>query len=62
MDLFPHASAELFPLEKSVKDHMLGGAIGGVTFQHGIWLFHLYPLRKLAEIYLGVQIFGFISN
>lgn len=32
MTLFPYTSAELFLLEKSVKDHMLGGAIKGVHF------------------------------
>lgn len=36
MDLFPQASAELFPLEKSVNNHMLGGALRGGAFQLGI--------------------------
>lgn len=39
MDLFPHASAELFPLEKSVNNHMLGGALRGGAFQLGIGSF-----------------------
>lgn len=32
MDLFPYISAELFLLEKSVKDYKLGGDIKGVHF------------------------------
>lgn len=61
-NLFPYASAELFPLEKSVKDHMLGGATKRGAFQLGTWAFHLYALRKLSKTYPGLLILGFISN
>ena len=62
MNLFPYASAELFPLEKSVKDNMLGGAKKRGAFQLGTWVFHLYALRKLSKTYPGLLILGFISN
>lgn len=39
MDLFPHVSAEPFPLKKSVKKHMLGGALRGGAFQFDIGSF-----------------------